>query len=118
MVQIEFEIEDSEVLLSDFDDWHFVLNNDYISTNEEDYDKFYEELKDKDYVYQDIIDLSKQNDSLNAFREKIVTSWERIFNVNEHYTKRNSSSNNQSIQATFWELKAEQVKKVEYFIAN
>ncbi|WP_426349407.1 DUF3841 domain-containing protein [Alloiococcus sp. CFN-8] len=111
MVQIEFEIEESKILLSDFDDWNFVLNNDYISANDEDYDTFCKELKDKDYEYQDILDLSKQNDSLNAIREQ-------IFKVNEHYSKWNSSSSSELIQATFWELQAEQIIKVEHFIAK
>ena len=59
-VMIELEVPDEEVLLSDFDLWHCVLNDSYI------YD---EKLTDWD------------NDILIPINEDKEKSWEEIFNV-------------------------------------
>lgn len=58
-VILELEVPDSEVLLSDFDDWHAVLNNCEIITDEEYY-------ADEDRVYTP--------------EEKSAT-WQQIFDV-------------------------------------
>ena len=41
MVQITFEADTKDFLLSDFDDWHIILAKNYIADNEQDWDDFY-----------------------------------------------------------------------------
>lgn len=86
-VMIEIEIPDEEVLLSDFDLWHSVLNRDFI------YD---EELTDWD------------NDILVPIGETLEESWLEIFKI----------ENSKYVQATFWELKLENIISVEEFFPN
>ena len=38
LVQIEFEVDTENILKSDFDDWNFVLNNDFIADSEKEFE--------------------------------------------------------------------------------
>lgn len=100
MVCIELEAPDDEVLLSDEEYWHHVLNNSYISSalTEDEYDEeseWYDQLS--------------QNEQERLKRE----SWGEIFDVepldNGWYYK------GRYVQATFWELRLDQVMNVRYF---
>ena len=90
-VLLEIEIPDSEVLLTDFLDWHCALNDGacYYGTSEEEFEKedaFYESLSEEEQrLYK-------------------IKSWEQIICTPETLLDR--------VQATFWELKASQIKCV------
>ena len=88
-VCIEIEIPDSQVLLSNEEDWHMVLNDlfDAKYRNDLDFDSAYE-------WYESLSESEKQQ-----VKEK---SWECIFDTTE----------SRYIQATFWELKKENIVKV------
>lgn len=107
MVCIELEIPDDKVLLSDFDLWHFPLNGWFLDDcfhdgyGEEEYDKNHEWFES----------LSKEE--RQELKEK---SWEQIFNV-ERY-ENDWISRGKYVQAVFWELKREYVRKVQYFTAR
>ena len=94
MVCLEIEKSDDQVLLSDEENWHFVLSNWYFSKSEEDYNTF--ELMSPDE--QEII------------KRK---SWERIFLIDTF--KDDWISRGMFIQATFWELKKSDIRKVIYY---
>lgn len=103
LVAIEIEIPDREVLLTDFDSWGFVLNKWFLSSGntEEECDKDEEEYK--------ALPKNKQKKALEK-------SWENIFDLGpfcNDWTWRG-----RYIQATFWELKMEYVKKVQFFTAK
>ena len=99
-VCIEIEVPDEQVLLSDFDSWELVLLDALISETEaEDHelDRFYQKL------------------SLEKQREMKYRNWERVFDI--------SPLNNDWIlrgwwiQATFWVLTKDMIRKVRYFTA-
>ena len=102
-VCIEIEIPDNEVLLHDYDAWHYVLNNWWYdgSFSERDWEK-------------------KHNwfDKLSNEEKEILTkkSWERIFDVSSF--KNDWFQKGRYIQATFWVLYLKDVKNVRYFIAR
>ena len=102
-VCLEIDIPDNEVLLSDFDEWHNVLNRWFCdnSQNEEEWEHIQEEL---DNLPGDVRD------------KKIRESWQRIFDIKQYKT--DWRSNGYYVQAVFWELKLEQIKKVQYFTAR
>lgn len=100
-VLMEIEIPDNQVLLSDFDLWHIVLNDTiyYKASSIEgiSYEKWDAETDKEDEYYNSL-----------SNEEKIIykqNSWERII-----YTNTNNLSD--FVQATFWELKKEQIKKI------
>lgn len=106
---IELEIPDSKVLLSDFDLWHFVLNDYWI-----DPDVFLPDYNDEQSDAND-----EKYNSLSAEQQQQVklSSWETIFDV-EQVMQSDWISRGKYIQAVFWELKMDYVKKVQIFTAK
>lgn len=96
-VILELEIPDDDVLLSDEENWHYVLNNWYLHDVNNDEDKW-NEID----AWFDNLPLDKQE----AIKRK---PWERIFD------KDNADNNWKFVQATFWELRTEQIKSVRKF---
>ena len=100
-VCIEIEILADKVLLSDEMDWHFVLNDSYMPSaqNQKKFDRQWESFE---YLSEE---------EKRATKEK---SWESIFIVSPPlYDEWNQTG--RYIQATFWELNMDQVRGVRYF---
>ena len=97
---IEFEINDKDVLLSDYGSWHYVLNHIWFdnSYSEDDWNKKQEWF-----------------DSLNPKEKEnvIVKSWQNIFNVAKK--KNDWFTNGRYVQATFWELQKDMITNIRYF---
>jgi len=119
IVQLTIEIPDKDVLLSDFDLFHYVLNRWHLPIDEQDDTDFEEKYKSLGYTWHDLQNFNIQSQEMEYLREKITLSWGRIFEL-EHedagwlYGKKDKKS----IQATFWELPLERVKKAEIFVAK
>lgn len=95
-VLMELEIPDDDILLSDYDTWHIVLNNGYYgdATDEASYDK--------EMAWFDALPMDKQK----KLREK---SWEKVFDTTKIDTE--WAKNGRYVQATFWEIRPEHVMK-------
>ncbi len=100
-VRMEIDVPDDEVLLSDFDSWSIILLNGLISATEAEYDRL-----------QAVCDALPTEEDQWAMRSR---NWERVFDLSplddEWCTRGNC------IQATFWELRKEQVKRVTHFVS-
>ena len=96
--RLEIDIPDEQVLLSDYWAWSVMLNDGLLSYSEEEADEL-------DRLYASL--------SPEAQKEMLFTIWERVFNV----TLTNNEWNGQGeiVQATFWELRLEQIRKVTRF---
>lgn len=96
-VCIEIEIPESQVLLSDFEGWHFVLNDWFYSdaTSQEEWDR-------KEQWFDD----------LNANQQQRIKSesWQRIFDITPRHGE--WKANGESVQACFWSIKKDQIRKV------
>ncbi len=99
MLCLELEVPDDEVLLSDFHAWHFVLNGWPISDTEEESEKIDEFLE------------QVGNKEAEAFLRK---NWERALDINPF--ENDWTSRGDDVQATFWEMKREYVKKARSFV--
>ncbi|WMJ22919.1 DUF3841 domain-containing protein [Paludicola sp. MB14-C6] len=100
VVLITLDIPDQKVLLSDFDLWHYALNHWYLPTSEEDNANFesQEEMQKEDLIQK---------------------SWQHIFDISSKYTEYICTNPNKKwIQATFWELKSDNIISIEKFIAK
>lgn len=99
-VCLEIEVPDELVLLSDFDAWHYVLNEIYFddSTCEEEWEKIQDDF-----------------DKLSFQEQKRLTkeSWQKIFDITPIDTE--WAVVGRYIQAVFWELKKENIRKVRFF---
>ena len=98
---MEVEIPDKDVLLSDEELWHFVLNDSYLSdvANEAEADA-----------------AEKAFDTLSEAQQRIIKerSWERIFSVSPPVDSEWVRVGCY-IQAAFWELRREQIVKVWHY---
>ena len=97
---IEIEIPDRDVLLSDFDAWCIILSDFLISDTE-----------------QEGCCLEAQYEALSPSEKRRMKekNWERVFDLsplNSDWMRRGYD-----IQATFWELRLEQVRDVRFFRA-
>lgn len=108
--RVELNKSNKEILLSDFELWHYVLNKWYLPESEEDAMRFETENQSK---YGDIDSQSL----FNLEKSKIVKSWERIFDMNFCAENISMPFEEKSIQATFWELKFEEIVNVDRFTA-
>lgn len=100
-VLIEIEIPDDQVLLSNFEMWHIVLNdglyykvNSMKNVSEE---EWYAEAEKEATYY-----LSLSHEDQTIYKEN---GWKNIFSTDE-------IMHSKFVQATFWELKKTQIKKV------
>ena len=97
---LEIEIPDREVLLSDLDVWCIILNDGLLSDTEQ-------EDRCLEAQYEALSPSEKRR-----MKEK---NWERVFDLsplNTDWMRRGYD-----IQATFWELRLEQVRDVRFFRA-
>lgn len=95
---MEIDISDDKVILTDFDEWSIILLNGLISDTEDE-DSLLEE------EYNNLPDDRKW--------DMMSKNWERVFNItplDNEWKIRGSS-----IQATFWELRKEQIRNVRFF---
>lgn len=98
-VLMEIELDDSDVLLSDYNDWHSVLNKWYNdnSTNKEEWEAEQE--------YFDNLPAKEKN-------KIMLESWERIFDMTLVNTEWRHKW--RYVQATFWKIKKENIKHVDF----
>lgn len=107
LVCMELDIPDEYVLLSDFELWHFVLNNWWLDT-----EMFRDGFSEDDY------DKNRQAfHSLSKEEQKRLTeeSWLNIFDIGQ-VVDNDFIRRGVDIQAIFWELRMEWVRKVQYFV--
>lgn len=97
IVRITIEMEEEHVLISDFDKWHCVLNDNFCSDSESEEEDF-------------------NNQKLSITK---VESWERIFELDR--TRDSTWWGDQTdliLQGTTGKIPIHSIKKVEHFIAR
>jgi len=112
-VRIEFELKDSFVLLSDFELWHYVLNYWYLPASVAGGEAFEAESTEKGLSFYETKPLADLR-----YHRQIQKSWERVFDLNWIEKDLAVPREMKSIQATFWELSMDNVRRVEKFIAK
>jgi hypothetical protein len=112
-VRLWIEKDESEILLSDFELWHYVLNYWYLPMSMRDMDRFELELEKKGYStsLQKPIPCTKYDDAIKK-------SWGRIFDLDWQVVDISSLRAEKAIQATFFQVELEEVKRVDFFVAR
>jgi hypothetical protein len=109
-VRIELELPEDTVLLSDFNGWHSVLNRHFLSISEQEDDAFGRELEragvEWRWPYPE------------PFHDRVVSSWQRIFDVEAGDAEWWGAPAERTIQATFRELTIPQIRRVHIFRAR
>lgn len=97
-VCMEIEIPDDKLVLSDFDSWSIILLNGLLTDTEEE-----EKILEKAYEAM----------PPEAQREFKYQNWKNVFDLS--YVENGWIHKGDSIQATFWELRKENIRKVWFF---
>lgn len=100
-IRIELEVPDRYCLLSQFEMWTYVLSNNYIPS---DFDEF------------ERIEANRRNGSLT--QDMIIESWDRIFDLKFGKTGYWKPFDQREIQVCLPFMSKEWVKKVDFFIAR
>lgn len=119
IVQLSVEVDNKDVLLSDFDLFHYVLNYWYLPIDEKDGDEFEKRYTDLGFEWHDLSNFKIQTQPMQVIRTEIEKSWQRIFDLelaDDNFIYR--SRNKKSIQATLWQLKLEQIVEAQVFTAK
>ncbi|BFH62610.1 DUF3841 domain-containing protein [Paenibacillus azoreducens] len=95
-VRLTLDLDPEDVLLSDFDDWHCILNNTFNAVSEDEWDKFYA-------------------GELQMTKEQ---SWERIFDLELQRDPIWSGDAPRVLQGVTGKVTLDKVKKVEHFVAR
>jgi len=109
-VRIEFDIADENVLLSDFNGWHHVLNRCFLPVDEQEDEAFTRDLEKAGIEWRWPYP--------EPFHARVVSSWQRIFDLEAGDPKWWGRPSERSIQATFWELTIPQIRRVDIFRAR
>jgi Phage-related tail protein len=119
VVRLTIEVNEKNVLLSDFDLYHYPLNYWYIPLNEDDDRKVVEKYPAFSFEQSIRRDLLLHPLKDPEFYETMTKSWERIFDLSlEDDGWLFNKMDKKSIQATMWQIKGEQTLNVEEFIAR
>ena len=110
-VRLELELADDQVLLSDFDAWHVVLNRGYLALNEAEFDDFYRRF-DESVPDPHAWPLPEPWHTL------IVSSWERIFDLETQAAASDWWGAVTHIQVTFECLQLRNVQHIACFVAR
>ena len=112
-VRLTIQKPSESVVLSDFELWHHPLvYKGFIGNNEK------ESIQFDHYLKQEGLSLTNFHQLPKPLKQTIIQSWDKIFDLDfncPYYTRDKSEK---SIQATFWELRLEEVIEVDYFTAR
>lgn len=107
---LELELPAHQVLLSDFQKWHAVLNRSYLADSEDELEDFEEALQSAGvpdtWPYPE------------PFATHVVKSWERVFDIEGGEVALWGPVEERQVQAAFWELHPEHVRRVFSFRAR
>ncbi|MCT4602155.1 MAG: DUF3841 domain-containing protein [Marinifilum sp.] len=111
-VRIEFEKLTKDVLLSDFNLWGHVLNYWYIADDENEGNLFDRKLSNNNISFID------KKSYTTDLRKILEDSWTKIFDMDYCREYSAYSFEQKNIQATFWSLSTNEIKKVDFFTAR
>ena len=97
-VCMELDIPEDRLVLTDFDSWSIILLNGLLADSEEEYNRLEQEY---------------ENLSENAKKEYRNQNWKKAFDLS--FVDNDWVHRGDSIQATFWELKREDIRKTWFF---
>lgn len=113
MVLLTLEVEDSRVLLSDYDGWHWALNYWFLARRRQ-ANAFEKEIASKGnmnfYRTKPLAD--------PAYHAQIQDSWTKMFDLEEMRVILDTPKCRQQVQATLWHLQKEDVVQALVFGMN
>lgn len=109
-VRLTCLLELSDVVLSDFDDWHCVLNNWYCGDDDADWDRWNAELESQGIDPHSGGHWENPNPLPEEYDRRRQASWQKIFDLNRSQVN--------TIQGTTWKIDRSQVIETTPFVAR
>jgi hypothetical protein len=109
-VRIEFYCHEDAALRSDFELWHYVLNYWYLPESIADGERFEAELESNGLSFFRQKPLPDER-----YHEKILRSWNKIFDLDWSAPDLASARDQKAIQCTIWQLNMNQVRSHRHF---
>ncbi|SNS13163.1 protein of unknown function [Anaerovirgula multivorans] len=103
---LELEVERKHVVITNFDKWGYVVNYWYVPLDKQDEKRHNEELRKYGIGDESALYMSHKGNFYPLLRNKIIKSWERIFEVSDEASI--------LTQATLWEIKKEWIVNIPY----
>lgn len=111
-VLFTLDVPDTDVLVSSYDLWHMPLNYSFLGPEQE-VDAFLARAQAKGFNPYKEIPLTDAE-----LHEQMVASWEQIFDLDRCLVLLESEPEHCPVQATFWELRLDQVLQAREFGAG
>ena len=110
-LRIEIECDPSDVLLSDFIDWHAVLNNRRLAASPSDDDAFSAEMQARGIDYSSRL-------VVPDVAARVRKSWELVFDLQRDVPEWKPPPDERYVQATMWEVRMDQVRDATLFVSR
>lgn len=110
-VRLELELDPAQMLLSDFDAWHSVLNRGYLALSEEKEEGWYR-------CFETSVHDRFAWPPPEPWYSAILSSWERIFDLEALAASNYWEAGPRYIQATFEALRLADVRQYTHFVAR
>ena len=110
-VRLELQLDPAKVLLSDFDAWHAVLNRGYLGLSEAEDEAWYKR-------FEAAVPNRGAWPPPEPWYSDILTSWERVFDLEALATSEYWQPGPRYVQATFETLSLTDVHRVTFFVAR
>ncbi len=114
-VRIEFECQDDQVLLSDYELWFYVLNHWYIPNSISDQKKFHQKYLKAPSGAGNRWKSYEKNQNLE-FHKETIKSWDKIFELDWFNDAYDVPMSRRSTIAWVWEIKYEWIKSHKIFV--
>ena len=97
---LECEIPDDELLVSDFDAWHCVLNDAPVTNSD-----------------RESAEIQRQEEALSSaeYWSLVEKTWSRIFDPDSLSEDHWGAKQNRSLQASFWQLRMDHIQSFKAF---
>lgn len=112
-VRLELDVAPERLLLSDFEQWHYVLNYWYLPRSVPDSTQFEKLVRSRGMSYYRTKPLP--DPGLHA---QIVASWDRCFDLDWYNRALSAKRALKMIQGVVWELRLEDLKAVKEFVGR
>ena len=109
-VLLEIDLPQSDVLLSDFQKWHAVLNRSYLPQTMAEVLRFENQLAragiPDEWPYPE------------PFHSQLTDSWQRVFDLEAEASDCWGGIEEREIQAVFWQLDLDNVRSMKHFVSR
>lgn len=110
-VLLKLNVPKEQVLLSDYDNWHYCLNGWYLPKDERDLDNWFYICEIANLKIADILFNKSNSIYVKYLQKRIYNSWRNIFNLN--YPNMVCDGDLKSTQAVFWKIDLDNVLEVK-----